>query len=61
MMRKFVRPPSPARRQKIDSVTQIIKRVCGLSQSEAFLIAKAACVFNAPKRSAAGSTVGKGD
>lgn len=61
MMRKFVRPPSPARRQKIDSVTQIIKRVCGLSQSEAFLIAKAACVWSVAKRSAAGTTSGKED
>jgi len=46
--------PTTSRRDKVDSVTQIIKRVCGLSQTDAFSLAKEACVFTVPKRSASG-------
>jgi len=53
--------PTTSRREKIDSVTQIIKRVCGLSQTEAFNIAKEAVVFVVPKRQAAGKSVSKED
>ena len=48
---------SPARRAKIDSVAKIVKRVCGLSQSDSFLVAKQACVWNTPRRTAAGHSL----
>lgn len=51
---------TPGRIAKIDAVTAIVKRVCGLSQTEAFNIAKNACVWNVPRRSAAGHSA-KGD
>jgi hypothetical protein len=57
-MPKIIRPTTP-RREKIDAVAKIIKRVCGLSQSEAFNIAKEACVFTVPKRSVSGKYAGK--
>lgn len=56
----MLRPlPSPGRRNKIDAVTQIVKRVCGLSQTESFNIAKEACIFSAAKRYAGGKFAGK--
>lgn len=53
--------PTTARRTKIDAVTKIVKRVCNLSQTDAFNIAKAACVFTLPRRSAAGKYAGRED
>jgi hypothetical protein len=48
-MRKQILPNTP-RREKVDAVAKIVKSVCGVSQSDAFNIAKQACVFNVPKR-----------
>ena len=42
--------PNTPRREKVDAVAKIVKSVCGVSQSDAFNIAKQACVFNVPKR-----------
>lgn len=49
MTRKFILPNTP-RREKVDAVAKIVKSVCGVSQSDAFNIAKHACVFNVPRR-----------
>jgi hypothetical protein len=57
-MRKTILQNTP-RREKVDAVAKIVKRVCGVSQSDAFNIAKQACVFSIPKRSA-GSASGEG-
>ena len=58
VMRRIALPNTP-RREKVDAVAKIVKRVCGVSQSDAFNIAKQACVFNVPKRQAAGSSDNK--
>ena len=57
-MRKIMLPTT-SRRQKVDAVTQIVKRVCGLSQTESFTIAKNACVFTVPRRYAGGEFADK--
>jgi hypothetical protein len=58
-MPRIILNPTPRRRAKIDAVTRIVKRVCLLSQSDSFLIAKAACVFNPPRRYAGGKFAAK--
>jgi hypothetical protein len=52
---------TPERRAKIDAVTQIVKRVCGLPQEDAFNIAKHACVFGVSKRYAGGKHASTGE
>lgn len=51
---------TPEKKSIVLSVAEIINRVCGTGQKEAFLIAKKACVFHAPRRYAGGKTVTKG-
>jgi hypothetical protein len=53
-MKYKLRRSDISKRAKVDAVAEIVKRVCGFSQTEAFRIAKDACVFNSPRRSAAG-------
>lgn len=52
-MRKVILPNTP-RRQIVDSVANIVKKVCGVSQTDAFNIAKQACIFNVPRRKVRG-------
>ena len=49
MTRKFILPNTP-RREKVDAVAKIVKSVCGVSQSDAFNIAKHACVFQCSEK-----------